>query len=493
MFQVVDDWVTNAAKDRPEHPALETSTGVLTYAGLDEEADLAAARLADRGVGPGARVATTLPPGLDFAVLLHALPRIGAALVPLNTRLRAQERDRQRELAGAELIVDAPLSDPASGVANSAAPSGSLDPAAVHTVVFTSGTAGEPRPVELTLTNHEASAAGSAAAIGADPADRWLCPLPLFHVGGLAILLRCARAGTTAVVHERFDAARVATELARGSITLASLVPTMLARLREVGLERAPALRALLLGGGPLAPELLEWARERKLPVRGTYGMTETCSHVVVSAPEGETGPPVTGARIAIDRGESNRDEVGGGHDTLGGDRGQRDGGAGDGGAGDGGAGDGGAGEILVGGAMVARGALAADGWLHTGDAGRLDERGHLYVEGRIKELIISGGENVAPARVEAALLAHPAVREAGVVGVEHVEWGEAVVALVVLEGPPVGRAPGTPEPDQLREWCRSRLGGHEVPKRIEVVAALPRNAAGKLVRHELAALAARR
>jgi len=443
MFRVVDDWVKKAARERPEHAAVEAADGALTYSEFDHEASRASSRLAGLGVGPGARVATTLPPGLDFAVLLHALPRLGAALVPLNTRLPAEQQARQRELAGADLLIDEQLGN-AIGSAGAATPARELDPAAVHTVLFTSGTSGEPRPVELTLANHEASAAGSAAALGADPADRWLCPLPLFHVGGLAVLLRCARAGTTAVLHERFDAQRVAAELQDGSSTLASLVPTMLVRLRDTGLERAPALRALLLGGGPIPRALFAWAREHELPVRTTYGMTETASQVVVADPGEASGPPVTGAELAI--APAGR-------------------------------------EILVRGPMVAAGALANDGWLHTGDHGRLDERGHLHVEGRIKELIVTGGENVAPALVEATLLEHPAVRDAGVVGIADPEWGEAVVALVVLGG-------GVPAGD-LRHWCATRLAGHEVPKRVEVVARLPRNAGGKLVRRDLTALAA--
>lgn len=434
--------MTKAARARPEHPAVEAADGALSYAELDREAELAARRLTALGVAAGARVATTLAPGLDFAVLVHALPRVGAALVPLNTRLSTEQQDRQRELARANLEVDRPLTGPA----DVALPPRELDPAAVHTVLFTSGTSGEPRPVELTLANHEASAIGSAAALGTDPADRWLCPLPLFHVGGLAILIRCARSATTAVLHERFDAERVAADLASGSIALASLVPTMLARVRDSGLERAPALRALLLGGGPVAPDLLAWVREHELPVRTTYGMTETSSQVVVTSPGETSGPPVAGAELAIAAGES------------------------------------GGGEILVRGPMVAQTALAPDGWLHTGDHGGLDEVGHLHVDGRIKELIVTGGENVAPALVEAALLEHPAVHDAGVVGIEDREWGEAVVALVVL-------ASDAPAAD-LRAWCRARLAGHEVPKRIEIVPQLPRNAAGKLVRRDLTALA---
>ena len=135
-------------------------------------------------------------------------------------------------------------------------------------------------------------------------------------------------------------------------------------------------------------------------------------------------------------------------------------------------------GEILVRGAMVAKGALAPDGWLHTGDLGRLDEHGRLHVEGRQKELIVSGGENVAPLEVEQALLTHPAVADAGVAGLPDPEWGEAVTAFVVLREPV--------SPDELRAWCRERLAPAGVPKAVHRVERLPRNAAGKLMRDRL-------
>ena len=136
-------------------------------------------------------------------------------------------------------------------------------------------------------------------------------------------------------------------------------------------------------------------------------------------------------------------------------------------------------GEILVRGPMVSEGALAADGWLHTGDRGRLDDEGRLHVEGRLKEIIVTGGENVAPVEVEGALLAHPAVLDAGVAGLPDPEWGEAIVAFVVS---------GTDDldPAELRAWCRDRLAPHKVPKQIELVRELPRNAAGKLLRERL-------
>lgn len=428
------DWVSEAARDRPGHTAIEAPDGGLTYAALDEAADRCARRLAALGVGEGDRVATTLPPSLAFCELLHALPRLGAALVPLNRRLPPTEQQLQAQAAGASFTVDRPLDGFEAGPELRRV----LDPDAVHTVLFTSGTAGAPRPVPLTVGNQDASAAGSAAAIGSERPDRWLCPLPLFHIGGLAILIRCARARATAVLHGRFATSAVIAALEVGEITLASLVPTMLGRLREAGLEQAPALRALILGGGPIPPDLLDWARESGIPVRCTYGMTESCSQVVVTEPWELAGLPVPGAELRT-------------------------------------AGDG---EILVRGPMVSAATLAGDGWLHTGDSGRLDRRGRLHVDGRIGDLIVTGGEKVAPAVVEAALLAHPRVADAAVAGVPDPEWGEAVTAYVV-EREPVSDY-------ELLSFCREHLAGYQLPKRIERVEAIPRNTGGKVLRARL-------
>jgi O-succinylbenzoic acid--CoA ligase len=309
-------------------------------------------------------------------------------------------------------------------------------PDGVHTLIRTSGTTGEPKPVELTYANHAASAVASAAALGVDPGDRWLCPLPLHHVGGLNVLIRSAINHTTVVLQREFDTERVKATLEAGEVTLASLVPTMLARLRAAGLRRAPRLRAIALGGGPVPAGLLDWAAETGIPVVPVYGMTETCSQIVAGSP-GRILPGVD-LEIAAD------------------------------------------GEVLVRGPMVAPAELSADGWLHTGDLGSLDEDGRLRVLGRIKELIITGGENVAPLEVEQALLAHPAVTDAGVAGLPDPEWGEAVTAFVVL-GVPV-------DSDELRGWCRERLEHFKVPKAIHAVERLPRSPGGKLLRGRLGA-----
>ena len=298
-------------------------------------------------------------------------------------------------------------------------------------MIFTSGSTGEPTPVCLTRANFEASARASAELLGVEPDDRWLCCLPVFHVGGLSIFTRSAIYGTTVVAEPEFDASRVKDLLAAGEVTLASFVPTMLLRLREAGFERAPKVRGILLGGGPIPAELLDWARDVGLPVMPTYGMTETCSQIATARAGERLARPLPGAEIRI------ADD----------------------------------GEILVRGAMV-----AADGWLRTGDRGRLTEDGLLEVEGRMDDVIVTGGENVAAREVEEAIRSHPAVTDATVIGIEDPEWGRAVWAFVT----------GAVAEDEVVEYCRALLPGFKVPKRVVVLDELPRTASGKVERASL-------
>jgi O-succinylbenzoic acid--CoA ligase len=308
------------------------------------------------------------------------------------------------------------------------------DPAVV--VMHTSGTTAAPKPVVLTYGNWMANALGSAVALGLDPAERWLCPMPLTHVGGLSIPIRSAIYATTAVVHGRFETAATLEDLMNPErrITLVSLVATMLSRLLDAGLCNPPTLRWALLGGGPIPTALLARAAAAGVPVAPSYGMTETCSQLATF------GWPLPGGQVEL-------------------------------------AGDG---EVLAGGPMVSAGALARDGLLHTGDLGRFDERGRLVITGRKADTIVTGGENVAPVEVEDVLLSHPAVGDAAVHGREDPEWGEAVVASVVLADGLSASA------DELRAHCAARLAGFKVPKRFEFVSALPRSQTGKLLRREL-------
>jgi len=288
----LEDWLGHRARTHAERPALIARAGIVTYAELDAGADRAARRLKALGVAPGARVATTLPAGVAFAELLHALPRVGASLVPLNTRLTAAERRWQVEDCAAALTVEEPLDGEEAELARVERPE-------EWALVYTSGTSGTPRGVSLSHANFAASAFASAWNLGVDPGDRWLCVLPLFHVGGLSILTRSAIYGTAAVIAP-FEVEPVKEALEDGEITLASLVPTMLRRLADAGLQTAPALRAALLGGGPVPRDLLTWAADRDLPVLQTYGMTETCSQVATATAADAAARPLPGVELSV-------------------------------------------------------------------------------------------------------------------------------------------------------------------------------------------------
>jgi len=409
-----------------------TADGELTYEELAAAAVSGAAALAEGGVDGGDRVALELEDRLDFAIALHACLLHGSPAVPIDLRLSPEERAVRS--AGAATVVTGAL-----GAARGPWPprAGPELLRMVATVMHTSGTTAAPKRVELTYGNWLANALGSVVALGLDPEERWLCAMPLAHVGGLSILIRSAIYGTTVVLHDRFDTADVLRVLSDPDerITVVSLVPTMLGRLLDAGLREPPALRWALLGGGPIAPALLERAAEAGIPVAPTYGMTEACSQIATN------GWPLTGVELRIEAD----------------------------------------GELLARGPVIASGAVADDGWLHTGDLAAYDQRGRLQIIGRKADTIVSGGENVAPAEVEAVLLEHPDVTDAGVFARADEEWGEAVVAAVVK------RAGATLAERDLADWCRERLAPFKVPKAFEWRAELPRTESGKLLRRQLA------
>ncbi len=535
---VVEAWLQRAAAAAPAAIAVETPRGACSYAQLHERARAGAAELAARGGGPGERVALALPAGLDFAYALHACLLLGAVAVPVDLRLG--ERERAAIVDGAAVVVDEPLRSEGGRYFDPATSAGAVhDLDAVAAVIHTSGTTSAPKPVELTYGNFLWSALGSAVALGLlgggagsrrppsrggrgegdlfqpTSRERWLCNLPLSHVGGLSILLRSAIYATTAVVHERFDAELTLRALQTDlpQVTIVSLVATTLARLLDAGLERPPALRCALTGGGPVPVALLERARGAGVPVSLTYGLTEACSQVSTLPPKpGDTplGWPIRGcwpvrgcerseclpvrrsecrpnrsplrpaaienpsasapASLAATKGPSLFPPAAAPLAPTAGPplfctrlRTAPDG------------------EIEVAGPTVARGAADADGWLRTGDLGKLNAEGNLYVTGRKADTIVSGGENVAPSEVEAVLEGCPGVLEAAVLGRADVRWGEAVTALVVLHaGADVGE-------DALRTHCAARLASYKVPKRVALVEGpLPRTPSGKLLRREL-------
>ena len=402
----LNDWVAHRATTHPDHLAIDGPEGApLTYADLDRQVSFAASWLRGFGVDPGERVALLAGASRDFAILAHAIPRIGAVLLPLNARLtEAELRFQLRDAEVRTLITDAVHVDHArSAVKGSEVRVESVDqrpwtegepyvaadaPAAetVHSLMYTSGTTGAPKGALLTHGNFYWSAVASAENLGVEPADRWLACMPVFHVGGLSILLRSAIYGTTAVIHDGFEEHRVNAALRSDGITLLSVVATMLRRMLDADDDAYPSsVRAVLVGGGPVPEELLVQARDRGLPVLQTYGLTEAASQVATLDDEdalrklGSAGRPLPVTTIAIRTGgrTASPNEVG---------------------------------EILVAGPTVTPGYLnrpdataeaLRDGWLHTGDLGYLDDEGYLFVSDRRDDLIVTGGENVYPAEVD--------------------------------------------------------------------------------------------
>jgi o-succinylbenzoate---CoA ligase len=438
----LDDWLAQRSQSCPERPALVADGSAVTYAELEAEATWVARRLIAHGVRRGSTVAMTMHPRREQVVMVHALMKAGAVLLPLSPRLSAVER--AAVIAAEEPAVDL---DDAGELTQTEADLpllGEHDMDDIASRVMTSGSSGTPNPVGLTYGNFLWSAVASAFNIGVEPEDRWLCCLPLSHVSGLSIVMRSVIYGTTALLHDGFDVDRVVESLDRGEVTVVSLVTTMLTRLLEAGADLSGP-RAILVGGGPVPEDPLEEALGRGATVVQTYGLTETCSQVTTLAPAdarrklGSAGRPLLTTHLRIQEGE-----------------------------------------ILVQGPTVAPGRADADGWLHTGDLGRIDEEGFLYVDDRIDDMIVSGGENVIPAEVEKVLLRHPEVADAAVVGRDDPEWQQAVTAIVVLqEGSEVS-------PDELRRHCAESLAGFKVPKRVELAAALPRTPSGKLMRRAL-------
>jgi O-succinylbenzoic acid--CoA ligase len=490
----VRSWLLERARLWGGEEALRFGQERRSFEDLADHSLRTARRLRRWGVKDGHLVAVLLEDGLDFVQILHAVSLCGARLLPLNTRLTPAELIAQLRTSrathlvhgggelgerGREVGSEIPVLESAafeSGSLQTVADRGpaaplteSVDLREVFAVIFTSGTSAAPKGVCLTHGNLQASALAAALHLELRRDDWWLACLPLFHIGGLSILIRNVLLGSRVWVHGRFDPERVSTAIDEG-ITHLSLVPTMLGRLLDVRAGRpAPSsLRGILLGGAAAAPALLGRARELGFPVLPSYGLTEACSQVATCAPGdagtachqiGAVGRSLFGTeiRIADARGRALP--------------------------------PGREGEILVRGPTVMAGYLhdaggtsraLRDGWLHTGDVGVLDAAGRLRVLDRRADLIVSGGENVSPAEVEAVLREHGDVAEVGVAGLPDPDLGTKVAAWIVLRpGARNGR-------EDLRRFCRRHLAGYKVPKEIRFTAELPRNSSGKLLRRDL-------
>ncbi|HEY3078979.1 MAG TPA: long-chain-fatty-acid--CoA ligase [Chloroflexota bacterium] len=450
-----------------------------TYAELNRRANRIADALAGGGVAPGDRVAVLGRNSLEYVAIYFALAKLGAVMVPVNFWYRPGEIQYTLDQSGSSLLlVDEPLAESVASVtvarrlvfessdwerlvaaASDREPSARVDETDVHIVLYTSGTTGFPKGAALSHRAHYLHALAWALQTGQREDDVGIVVYPLFHTGGPdCVVLPHFIVGATIVIHDGAEAEPILDAIERRRLTNVFCVPTVWRRLLahpSIDGRDLSSVRRCLGSSDTLPPDLLEELLARfEAEVWVTYGLTEAGCVLTYSrltrqdhramASVGRPHP-LTELRIV---------------DSA--DR-----------------------EVAVGevGELVARGPTLMDGywampertaetmrggWLHTGDLGRLDADGNVYVVGRSKDVIVSGGEKIYPLEVERLLRQHPAVRDVALVGVPDREWGESVLAVVVAEA---GQAVGA---DDLRRFVRARLAGYKTPRYVELVEALP-------------------
>lgn len=425
--------------------------------------------------------------GVPFAPVNYRLAddrlrAVGARLAPALAVTGEESLDRLAGIDGLQVVTIAQLDEQAADVEPDSGESADADDVALW--LFTSGTTGEPKAAVLRHRHLVSYVLASVEFMGADPDEATLVCVPPYHIAGMATIVSSTFAGRRIVYLSQFDADEWVRVAAREGVTHAMVVPTMLGRILDA-LENSgtelPALRHLAYGGGRMPISVIERALDL-LPGVGfvnAYGLTETSSTVAVLTPDdhrvahgsedpawrarlGSVGRPLPSIELEIRDPDGNPLPIG----TTG--------------------------EICVRGEQVAgeyhgRSVLTSDGWFLTNDGGRLDDEGFLFVDGRLDDVIVRGGENMSPGEIEDVLLEHPSVAEAAVTAIPDDEWGEAVAAAVVLN------PDASVSEADLQAWVREHLRSSRVPAIVEIREELPYNETGKLLRRvlrvELAAL----
>ncbi|MCE2397478.1 MAG: acyl--CoA ligase [Gemmatimonadetes bacterium] len=447
---------SRASRD-PGSIALSWDRGRMSYGELNRRVEEFASHVRTMGIAGGAAVAIAAPSSPRTVAALFGARRAGCVAVPLHDGLAPDELEYARRLVNPSLHYDnyGLHSVSLDGLARDGSKRFASFPD-VAVAILTSGSSAAPKAVGLTGRSLAASANAVASRLGLSSGDRWGLCLSLGHIGGFSLLERAIATGASVWLWPSFDAGLVTRALMQGEVTHLSVVPVMLRRIMErLGARRPPTtLRCVLVGGAGAPTSLLEEAWEMGIPVATTWGMTETASQVASAPPAlarsrpGTAGPSLAGTEVRCDS----------------------------------------AGRLLVRGptlaaALVRRPGVAADpipldreGWFATGDSGRVDDEGLVWVEGRADDMILSGGLNVSPSQVEGVIQELDGVSDAVVFGVPDEEWGELVAAVVEADSHVV-------DPDGVDRHCRRRMARGRCPTRIVVVDELKRTQAGKVVR----------
>lgn len=473
MSTIMPHWLTKQAAQNPNKIAIEDEDGnKLTFRELKELSQKRAYELYEYGVRKNEHIGLLMTNQIDMVIHIHALSYLKAVIVFLNVRLTENELVYQIEKADVKyvitekgrlneqedwVIINEKLNMP-NVIEVELASEIDLDEA--FTMMFTSGTTGFPKAVIHTYGNHFWSAAGSLLNLKHYDDDKWLLPLPIFHVGGFSILMRSVIYGMSVFLIKKYEAEKVFHIIKQNKITIASFVTVMLQDFVDyLEKESYPKqLRTILLGGGAIPTPLLGKVRQKNIPVFQSYGMTETSSQIVTLSEQhivtkhGSAGTPLFPAQLKV---EADKGSVG---------------------------------EVFVKGPMVFHGyykneeaneASFVDGWFKTGDLGYLDQDDFLYVVERRSDLIISGGENIYPSEIEHVLLEIDEIKEVAVVGREDERWGQIPVAYLVCESEEANLA-------KIKEYVEKKLASYKQPKDYIFIDELPRTASNKIMRHRL-------
>jgi acyl-CoA synthetase (AMP-forming)/AMP-acid ligase II len=466
------EYVLGDAAARGDHPAfIDGATGeATTYAELAAKVDAVAATLQSHGIGRGDVVALVGPNSAGWAIVYHGILRAGAVVTPMNPLLTQEEMGRQEENSGSKMLIDDPEGFVA-GVQPGAKPEDvEIDPEELAVLPYSSGTTGLMKGVMLTHRNLVANIEQAHNSMPLSEADTLVGLLPFFHIYGQTVVLNMGLAkGSTVIIMQRFDCDQLMDLMEEHGVTWLHVAPPVILQLANhtnVEGRDFSKLKLVISGAAPLDAELAGRA-EAKIgaPIRQGYGMTELSpvSHKsrlarVEETPPGSVGALIPNTEARLIDPETEEDVA-----------------------------EGGEGEIWVRGPQVMKGylnnpeataeTLVGDGWLRTGDIARIDENGFTFIVDRLKELIKYKGYQVPPAELEAVLVSHPRVRDAGVIGAPMDDGGEAPKAFVVAEGV---------DADELIAYVAKHVAPYKKVREIEFVDEIPKSASGKILRRVL-------